>query len=114
MLAAAFNLSDIFEYMSPAAHEAAYRSVLDCARPGARIAYWNMMVPRRAPASLLQRLRARDGAMTPGLAISLIKIVGSVILLACVLRGVGVLGRRLTIQPELARKIIHICWGCIA
>ncbi|WP_295184026.1 hypothetical protein [uncultured Brevundimonas sp.] len=52
--------------------------------------------------------------MTPGLAISLIKIVGSVILLAGVLGGVGALGRRLTIQPELARKIIHSCWGCIA
>lgn len=52
----AFNLSDIFEYMSPPAHEAAYRTVLDCARPGARIAYWNMMAPRRAPASLAGRV----------------------------------------------------------
>ena len=46
----AFNLSDIFEYMSAPAHEAAYRAVLSIARPGARIAYWNMMAPRRAPA----------------------------------------------------------------
>lgn len=49
--------------------------------------------------------------MTPDLAISLIKIVGSVILLAGVLVGVGVLGRRLKIQPELARKIIHVSLG---
>lgn len=64
----AFNLSDIFEYMSPAAHEAAYRSVLDCARPGARIAYWNMMAPRRAPASLADRItsdRTLEASLRP-------------------------------------------------
>jgi S-adenosylmethionine-diacylglycerol 3-amino-3-carboxypropyl transferase len=64
----AFNLSDIFEYMSPTAHEAAYRSVLDCAHPGARIAYWNMMAPRRAPASLADRIapdRALEAALRP-------------------------------------------------
>lgn len=54
----AFNLSDIFEYMSAPAHEAAYRTVLDCARPGARIAYWNMMAPRRAPEALADRITA--------------------------------------------------------
>jgi len=54
----AFNLSDIFEYMSPAAHEAAYASILTTANPGARIAYWNMMAPRRAPAPLAGRVRA--------------------------------------------------------
>jgi S-adenosylmethionine-diacylglycerol 3-amino-3-carboxypropyl transferase len=45
----AFNLSDIFEYMSPEAHEKAYGTILAAARPGARIAYWNMMVQRRVP-----------------------------------------------------------------
>ena len=45
----AFNLSDIFEYMSPEAHEKAYGTILSASRPGARIAYWNMMAPRRAP-----------------------------------------------------------------
>jgi S-adenosylmethionine-diacylglycerol 3-amino-3-carboxypropyl transferase len=53
----AFNLSDIFEYMSPVAHEAAYASVLAAAKPGARIVYWNMMAPRRVPASLTARVR---------------------------------------------------------
>ncbi len=64
----AFNLSDIFEYMSPPAHEAAYRTVLDCARPGARIAYWNMMAPRRVPVSLEDRVttdRALEAALKP-------------------------------------------------
>jgi S-adenosylmethionine-diacylglycerol 3-amino-3-carboxypropyl transferase len=52
----AFNLSDIFEYMSPQAHEDAYASILAAARPGARIAYWNMMAPRRVPAPLADRV----------------------------------------------------------
>ncbi len=66
----AFNLSDIFEYMSPAAHEAAYAKIISMARPGARLAYWNMMAPRRAPrmapvsrrADVEAALRPRDKA----------------------------------------------------
>jgi S-adenosylmethionine-diacylglycerol 3-amino-3-carboxypropyl transferase len=53
----AFNLSDIFEYMSPDAHEAAYGSILATANPGARIAYWNMMAPRRVPAAHADRVK---------------------------------------------------------
>jgi S-adenosylmethionine-diacylglycerol 3-amino-3-carboxypropyl transferase len=56
----AFNLSDVFEYMSPTAHAEAYGAVLACARPGARIAYWNMMAPRRAPAEHRGRVRTRS------------------------------------------------------
>jgi len=52
----AFNLSDIFEYMSPEAHETAYGTILAASRPGARIAYWNMMAPRRVPAALASRV----------------------------------------------------------
>jgi S-adenosylmethionine-diacylglycerol 3-amino-3-carboxypropyl transferase len=52
----AFNLSDIFEYMSPDAHEKAYGSILAASKPGARIAYWNMMAPRRCPSSLAGRV----------------------------------------------------------
>lgn len=48
----AFNLSDIFEYMSDAAYTALYTRLIDAARPGARIAYWNMMVPRALPDTL--------------------------------------------------------------
>lgn len=64
----AFNLSDIFEYMSPPAHAAAYGAVLAAARPGARLAYWNMMAPRRAPAALAGRVRTRadlEAALKP-------------------------------------------------
>jgi S-adenosylmethionine-diacylglycerol 3-amino-3-carboxypropyl transferase len=52
----AFNLSDIFEYMSAEAHAKAYETILAASNPGARIAYWNMMAPRRAPASLADRV----------------------------------------------------------
>ena len=52
-----FNLSDIFEYMSPAGYEAALEAILRVAAPGARLAYWNMLVPRRRPARFADRLK---------------------------------------------------------
>ena len=48
-----FNLSDIFEWMSDSLHEHVYRSIAGAAAPGATLAYWNNLVPRSAPASLL-------------------------------------------------------------
>lgn len=51
-----FNLSDIFEYMSPSASEAAYGQILDRARPGSRLVYWNMMAPRRVPETCAHRV----------------------------------------------------------
>ena len=42
----AFNLSDIFEYMDEAGFRAAAADLASLARPGARLCYWNMMVPR--------------------------------------------------------------------
>ena len=48
-----FNLSDIFEWMSDALHERVYRGIAGAAAPGARLAYWNNLVPRSAPTSLL-------------------------------------------------------------
>lgn len=44
-----FNLSDIFEYMDPQTFAAVYGRLLDAAKPGARLVYWNMMAPRRVP-----------------------------------------------------------------
>jgi S-adenosylmethionine-diacylglycerol 3-amino-3-carboxypropyl transferase len=44
-----FNLSDIFEYMGPTHHRDTYRALLERARLGARIVYWNLMVPRACP-----------------------------------------------------------------
>lgn len=56
-----YNLSDIFEYLAAPACEAVYRAMLDVARPQARFAYWNMLVPRRVP----ETLAARVNALTP-------------------------------------------------
>jgi S-adenosylmethionine-diacylglycerol 3-amino-3-carboxypropyl transferase len=64
----AFNLSDIFEYMSPEAHEKAYGTILAASRPGARIAYWNMMAPRRAPKAHADRVTTNaelEGKLRP-------------------------------------------------
>lgn len=58
-----FNLSDIFEYLEPLSCAAIYRTLVDAARPGARVAYWNMLVPRQRPEALADRVRPlRDEA----------------------------------------------------
>jgi S-adenosylmethionine-diacylglycerol 3-amino-3-carboxypropyl transferase len=57
-----FNLSDIFEYVDPALQETIYRALLARARPGARLAYWNMLAPRRRPAACAEHVRPRPEA----------------------------------------------------
>lgn len=52
-----FNLSDIFEYLDEPASAAVYGALLDTARPGARFAYWNMLVPRRLSTAFPDRVR---------------------------------------------------------
>jgi S-adenosylmethionine-diacylglycerol 3-amino-3-carboxypropyl transferase len=44
----AFNLSDVFEYMSEENYLRALELVVRAANPHARVAYWNLFVPRRA------------------------------------------------------------------
>lgn len=61
----AYNLSDIFEYMPPEAHVATYTALVAKARPGARLAYWNMLAPRSLPAALAGRVRARRDLAEP-------------------------------------------------
>jgi S-adenosylmethionine-diacylglycerol 3-amino-3-carboxypropyl transferase len=51
------NLSDIFEYMSTENATALFERLAEAGRPGARLAYWNMMVPRRASELLPSRFR---------------------------------------------------------
>lgn len=51
-----FNMSDIFEYISEAASDAVFENIARCAKPGARVAYWNMMAPRSRPPHLAARL----------------------------------------------------------
>ena len=51
------NLSDIFEYMSEENCAGLLERLAEAGRPGGRLAYWNMLAPRRRPESLAHRLR---------------------------------------------------------
>jgi S-adenosylmethionine-diacylglycerol 3-amino-3-carboxypropyl transferase len=51
----AFNLSDIFEYMTEEGAEKAYSALLEKAAPGARFAYWNMLAPRKISDKLKEK-----------------------------------------------------------
>lgn len=42
----AFNLSDVFEYLSPDSTRQMFGAIATAAAPAARLAYWNMVVPR--------------------------------------------------------------------
>jgi S-adenosylmethionine-diacylglycerol 3-amino-3-carboxypropyl transferase len=52
-----FNLSDVFENISIENHERVLRLVVRAARPNARLAYWNLLVPRSRPESLASDLQ---------------------------------------------------------
>ena len=45
-----YNLSDIFEYVSTEHYHQLLEALVAAARPGARLAYWNMLAPRSRPA----------------------------------------------------------------
>jgi S-adenosylmethionine-diacylglycerol 3-amino-3-carboxypropyl transferase len=55
-----FNLSDLFEYVSPAHYHQLLERLTRASRPGARLAYWNMLAPRRRPESMAGALRSLD------------------------------------------------------
>ena len=56
----AFNLSDIFEYMSDHIYTDLYGRLLQSAKSGARLAYWNMMVPRAVPEIFKDKVISHD------------------------------------------------------
>jgi S-adenosylmethionine-diacylglycerol 3-amino-3-carboxypropyl transferase len=56
----AFNLSDIFEYMSEENYQRLLERMLAVADSGARLAYWNMLAPRKCPPGLRDRVRSLD------------------------------------------------------
>lgn len=63
----AFNLSDIFEYLSENDYERLLRLLVRAAKPSARLAYWNLFVPRSRPeslATLLRPLKLLSGALS--------------------------------------------------
>lgn len=53
-----YNLSDIFEYMSEQNYRVLLERLVVAANPGARLAYWNMLVPRQRPEAMAQQLRS--------------------------------------------------------
>jgi S-adenosylmethionine-diacylglycerol 3-amino-3-carboxypropyl transferase len=61
-----FNLSDIFEYMSEDVFEAVYVAILAASNPGARLVYWNMMVPRRVPTAHAARVQRLETEIARG------------------------------------------------
>jgi len=52
-----FNLSDIFEYMSLQNYHDLLPRLVRLGRPGSRLVYWNMLVPRSRPEALAGQLR---------------------------------------------------------
>jgi len=55
-----FNLSDLFEYVSIEHYHRMLEVMVSRGRPGARLAYWNMLAPRRRPERMADRLRPLD------------------------------------------------------
>ena len=72
----AFNLSDGFEWMSEEEYHSHLQAIVRSARTGARLAYWNLLVPRSHPSSmddvlerdaeLSERLHFQDRAFVYG------------------------------------------------
>ncbi len=54
------NLSDVLEYASEDGAAATLAAAARATRPGGRICWWSLLVPRTAPAALRARLRGRD------------------------------------------------------
>lgn len=54
----AFNLSDVFEYMSQEAYETLLKKLVRRANHGARLVYWNMMANRRRPEFMSTTLKS--------------------------------------------------------
>ena len=55
-----FNLSDVFEYVSLGRYRRMLERIVRRSRSGARLAYWNMLAPRRRPDQMRGRLQPLD------------------------------------------------------
>ncbi len=53
----AHNLSNVPEYLSEEEHHSLLEAILGASSPGARLAYWNLLVPRSRPEALAGRLQ---------------------------------------------------------
>lgn len=54
----AFNLSDIFEYMSDENFHNLLGTIHAASNPGARLAYWNMLAPRSRPDNMADKIQS--------------------------------------------------------
>jgi S-adenosylmethionine-diacylglycerol 3-amino-3-carboxypropyl transferase len=52
-----YNLSDIFEYLSPQNYRLLLEKLIHSGRSGGRLAYWNMLAPRSRPPELAPHLK---------------------------------------------------------
>ena len=52
-----YNLSDVFEYMSPESYQRLLERLVRAGRGAGRLAYWNMLADRRRPERMADRLR---------------------------------------------------------
>jgi S-adenosylmethionine-diacylglycerol 3-amino-3-carboxypropyl transferase len=60
-----WNLSDVFEYVDGEAYATLLARVASISAPRARLAYWNMLVPRRRPETLAPFLVSREDVAAP-------------------------------------------------
>ncbi|MDP3697021.1 MAG: BtaA family protein [Candidatus Taylorbacteria bacterium] len=58
-----FNLSDIFEALSPAENEILWGEIIRTAKPAAKIAYWNNLVQRSYPSHLSSQIKTNEKQM---------------------------------------------------
>jgi S-adenosylmethionine-diacylglycerol 3-amino-3-carboxypropyl transferase len=56
------NLSDLFEYLSPVESELLFEQLGETLRPGGRLAFWNLFVPRAPTGAARARLRSHAAA----------------------------------------------------
>jgi S-adenosylmethionine-diacylglycerol 3-amino-3-carboxypropyl transferase len=59
-----YNLSDLFEYVSVDHYHRVLDGLVQAGRPKARLAYWNMLAPRRRPQSMAHRVQPLDALAT--------------------------------------------------
>lgn len=52
-----FNLSDIFEYLSPENYQTLLHRLVHTGRNGGRLVYWNMLAPRSRPEAMADSLK---------------------------------------------------------
>lgn len=56
----ALYLSDLFEWVAPEHHAAMLRAIVRVTRPGARMVYWNLLVPRSRPDALADAIDVHE------------------------------------------------------